>query len=358
MDRTYAPLEQTEFTIRTDHDITDDGLATIDDVRDTQAVVDDEYSGSGVIVVIMDSGIDVSHPVFDDVTIADRVDVTGSGLGDSVGHGTAVAGTTARLAPDVELISLKIFGQSGRTDGQTIMDAYDWLLDNVNRIDCVNMSWGARRRNRQIDSRHNQLVKSGVHTVVAAGNTGSRGGSPATASRAFSTAAIDEDGSLTHFSSYNPSYDNPDVAAIGKNNRLPRADGTDMGTVLDDEWVKASGTSFSAPIVAGLYARVLDAQPERSPGQVDELFDRNADDIPETPRDGAGIAKYDPTVKDTDEAMGYKPTASANVWSVIGNDTVFIRADWLDSGYYEAELVSSDTDDSDESSSIIRFTKQ
>lgn len=337
-------LENAEFELRTDHNITDDGIAQLSEIKTLQNVTEDGLTGDGCTVVVMDSGIDVDHPVFDDTEVVERVDVTGSGPGDEVGHGTAVAGTIARLAPDVEIISLRIFGSSGRTSGDVIFDAYKWLIDNSDRIDIVNMSWGAQQKVNQIDVKHNQLVDAGVHTVVAAGNTGEKGGSPSTAKRAFSAGAVDVRGKLTRFSSYNPNYDNPDVCGVGKNNRLPRASGTDMGTVLDGRWVKASGTSFSAPVVAGLYARVLEKR-DLSVSDAVGTFEKHANDIPDTPEDGAGIADYRETIEgDLGDPVKPDPTATANAWSFLGNDTVYFGADWLKGGTYTLTLLEDDDD--------------
>jgi endonuclease YncB( thermonuclease family) len=63
-----------------------------------------------------------------------------------------------------------------------------------------------------------------------------------------------------------------------------------MGRDLKGPWVMASGTSFSAPEVAGMVTLYLSAAPNAPPAQVTEHFEQAARDIPDTPRDGAGIA--------------------------------------------------------------------
>lgn len=270
-------------------------VATIEDVRQLHDVTDDAASGQGRTVVAMDSGIDPDHPVFEGVAI-EYVDVTDTGEGDAVGHGTGVLGQITRLAPDADLIALRIFGTEGRTKNNIIMRAYEWLHNNTDTYDIVNMSWGARERSEQTDRIHNELVEKGVRDVVAAGNSGEKGGSPATAERAFSVAACTEGGTIADFSSYNPDRDNPDVAAIGKDNRLAQAEGTTLGTDLDGPWVKASGTSFSAPEVAGMVAKYLSVHPEAPPEAIMNDFESAARDIPEEPRDGAGLADYEAAV--------------------------------------------------------------
>ncbi|EMA49838.1 S8 family peptidase [Halococcus salifodinae] len=273
-----------------------DTVATIEDVRRLHDVPEDDATGAGLTVVAMDSGIDPDHPVFEDVAIQ-QVDVTGSGTGDAVGHGTAVLGQITRTAPEADLIALRIFGAEGRTKNNVIMRAYEWLHDNTDAYDVVNMSWGSQENSRAINRVHNGLVETGIRDVVSAGNSGKRSGSPATAERAFSIAACTEDGAIAEFSSYNPDRDNPDVAAIGKDNRLAQASGTTMGTDLDGPWVKSSGTSFSAPEVAGMVAKYLDAGESTEPETIMRDFEAAARDIPDQPRDGAGLADYAAAVR-------------------------------------------------------------
>ena len=201
-------------------------------------------------------------------------------------------GQITRLAPGADLVALRIFGEEGRTKNNVIMRAYEWLHDNTDAYDVVNMSWGSQQTSQAINRVHNGLVETGVRDVVSAGNSGEKSGSPATAERAFSVAACTEDREIADFSSYNPDRDNPDVAAIGKDNRLAQASGTTMGTDLDGPWVKASGTSFSAPEVTGMVAKYLDVRGSTEPEPIMRDFETAARDIPDQPRDGAGLADY------------------------------------------------------------------
>jgi subtilisin family serine protease len=326
------------FGFRTDHAITtSDGLVEFADIQDMHKTDPSTSTGRGITVVVMDSGIDDTLSVFDGMSV-EHVDIAGENLDskDAVGHGTACAGLIAEIAPSVELISLRIFGDSGQSSGTDILKAYRWLLQNTDKYDVVNMSWGAQKRISQIDALHDKLVNKGVYTVVAAGNTGDKGGSPATARRAFSAGALTEDGTVTRFSSYNPTRDNPDVAALGKDVKLWRATGTSMGAVIDDTYVKASGTSFAAPIVTGLVARLLSANPDSHPAGALEQTARN---IPETPEDGEGIADYRRATQIDADAPVPDISTSARVWPFFNNDIIKLNADWITSGKYTVEQV-------------------
>lgn len=316
--------------LRVDPTITSaSNTATLQDIYDLHnAGPDPDATGKGVTVAVMDTGIDPSHPVFSDVNVTQH-DFSGSGKGDQVGHGTAVAGLVSQLAPEADIVSLRVFGDSGRTGIQPITDAYDWLLENADAVDICNFSWGATQTVEQINRIHRKVIDAGVRDVTAAGNTGKRGGSPATTQGAFSVGAVTEEGDLTRFSSYNPDRDNPDVAAIGKDVKLARADGTSMGTVIDEDWVKASGTSFSAPITAGLVARYR----SKHDGGSMKRFEGSARDIPQTPEDGEGIVDYGRAMKGDSTT---KPTAPAKVWEVFGTQVVTVDAQWLTPGAYTA----------------------
>lgn len=320
-----------EFGLRNMGILASENVATIEDVKRLHKIPDGGATGDGVHVVVMDSGIDGGHSLFADKDI-NHVDVTGRGTKDEVGHGTACAGQIVRIAPGVKLTSLRIFGNSGRTSFDTILRAYEWLFQHANEVDIVNMSWGAQRKVSQIDRLQNKLVEKGVRDVTAAGNTGDTGGSPATAERAFSAGACTEDGRMAPFSSYNPNHDNPDVSAIGVNNRLAQARGTTMGEDLSGPWVMASGTSFAAPELAGSVARYAE---DRGTEGIVAPYEENADDIKGIQKDGAGLLNHRATVR-SEPAEPAPPQANATVWTLWADmqDIIYIGKNWLKDGEY------------------------
>lgn len=314
--------------LRVDPNITSaDSTATMQDIYSLHNAEANSDVGSGITVAVMDTGVDDTHPVFEGTTV-EHHDFTGNGPGDAVGHGTATAGLVAQLAPGAKIVSLRIFGDSGKTSMKPIAKAYDWLVQNADSVDVCNFSWGARSNVPALNELHRKAKAAGVQDVVAAGNTGKRGGSPATAKGAFSVGALTQEGALTRFSSYNPQRDNPDVSAIGKDVKLPRASGTSTGTVVDENYVKASGTSFSAPITAGFVARYL----TQYEGGVLQAFESSARDIEGTPEDGQGIVDYGRATS----RQKTTSTADAIAFDFLGKDVVQLGADWLETGSYQA----------------------
>lgn len=290
------------YEIRTDDKITtasSDRLIDPQEARDLHNWKLVPPEGETVTVAVMDSGIDEdvvdNHPWFAKAELTKQFDATGSGVGDdAVGHGTGCASIIANATSGVELYDVRIFGPSGANKGLgPIQKAYGWLIDHAEEIDLVNMSWGTQADIPAVNNLHDRLMKKDVYSVIAAGNTGSDGGSPATATHAFSAGAIDEGGDPTRFSSFDPDKGNPDVAAVGQNVQMARANGTAMGTPLSDRYVKSSGTSFAAPYVTAAYVNAL----YKKRKEYKKAFMSTSEDVPGTKKDGAGILKLEDALK-------------------------------------------------------------
>lgn len=308
-----------------------------------------EGADEPVTVAVMDSGIHEDavsdHPWFTEAEVVERYDATDTGTGgDAVGHGTGCASLIAKAAtnasdhletdvPSIEFHDVRIFGDSGRTGTTAILDAYRYLLDNASDIDIVNMSWGSRRDVPAINQPHEKLIDAGVHDCVAAGNSGADGGSPATADGAFSVGALTEDGEPTRFSSFNPEKGNPDVATAGKDIKMARAPGTSMGRPLDDDFTKASGTSFASPLTGGGYVLAH----HQKPSSWDKRFMGAATGIPGTPKDGGGVLKLSPAL-DGRQPDSPDPTVSAKAWGFSAGEVVYLGADWIPDGAEKAVL--------------------
>lgn len=308
-----------------------------------------------VTVAIMDSGIHEElvsdHDWFGGVEVAERYDAAGPDNGlDQVGHGSGVASIVSKNAtqlasvfgedaPPIEFYDVRIFGDSGRTGWNVIEDAYRWLIDHGDEIDLVNMSWGATNNVREINQLHEKLLNEGVHDVVAAGNTGTDGGSPATSKRAFSAGAVDESGDPARFSSFDPGRGNPDVAALGVDCKMARAPGTDMGVPISTEYTKASGTSFAAPYTTAAYSIAL--YTERA--SWDERFMATAPDIPGTEKDGGGLLQLDAALEADPPEEGAE-RYSAATWDISG-DVLWYDADVLPKNMSTEVEVLEDTDD-------------
>lgn len=120
----------------------------------------------------------------------------------------------------------------------------------------------------------NHAFDKGMINVVSAGNSAAGFGyvnSPADAPGAFTIGAVDSDGNYAWFSSFGPTYDGrvkPDVMAQGQNSAIVNRNGN-----VDH----SSGTSFSAPIIAGAIASLWEVAPHLTNAEIMQIVRESAD---------------------------------------------------------------------------------
>jgi hypothetical protein len=262
---------------------------------DTDTTAEEWTPGENIVCISLDSGLDAGHDAFSDTNIT-RVtahlrgtELDGRVAGtrgtradlprDQVGHGSLAASIVTSHSPGVEFYDLPIFGPAGTTTGRVILNAYQWILDNLDTITddgrkqavLSGHSFGVSETIPAIDELHNRISDRGVRDTTAAGNSGPdpvSGGSPATASDALSVGACTLSGDLASFSASNVSagITNPDVSAVGVRVVGAQARGTRMGQSVTPDAppakrrTAASGTSFARPVVTAILSIVLSAQ--------------------------------------------------------------------------------------------------
>ncbi|WP_328886049.1 S8 family peptidase [Streptomyces sp. NBC_00316] len=257
------------------------------------------YDGTGVSVAVLDTGIDATHP---DVSgsIAEQVDFTGSPTGakDGHGHGTHVAATVLGsgaaskglrkgVAPGAKLLVGKVCDDNGQCPDDGIIAAMDWAAHSGAKV--VNMSLGGEPTDGTdpMSQALNELSRTtGTLFVVAAGNSGfvsQKVVSPGSADDALTVAAVDKNGDMASFSNRGPRIGDgaakPDIAAPGVGIVAARAAGTAMGTVVDEYYTSANGTSMATPHVAGAAAIVAQQHPELTGQQIKALLMDTAGDL-------------------------------------------------------------------------------
>ena len=260
--------------------------------------------GEGVVVCIIDTGIDSDHPDF-----AGRIGLTKdfSGKGsveDGNGHGTHVASTVAGtgaasggkykgVAPAASIMVAKVLSDSGGGRMSDVMAGVEWAVQNG--ADLLNLSLGSDGNSDGKDALStmvNAAVDAGKVVVVAAGNAGPGAntvGSPGAAEKPITVGASTDTDGMANFSSRGPTADGrvkPDISAPGTKIIAARATGTAMGTPLDDNYTSAQGTSMATPHVAGLCALILKANPRLTPAQVKGIL-----------RDSCIDLKMDPNIQ-------------------------------------------------------------
>ncbi len=223
------------------------------------------FTGEGVTVAVLDSGVDESHPDLAGVVVESRNFSDSATTDDRVGHGTHVASTIAGggrhrgVAPGAKLVSGKVLGDDGGGSESDIIAGMEWA---AGRAEIVNMSLGSAWPDEGSDPMSLALnrisAQTGALFVVAAGNSGAAVGSPASADAALTVGAVDRDDRLAAFSSRGPRWgDNavkPDITAPGVDIVAAKAKNGQAGTPVDEGHVSMSGTSMATPHVAGAAA--------------------------------------------------------------------------------------------------------
>jgi subtilisin family serine protease len=229
------------------------------------------YTGQGVIVGIIDSGVDLTHPDLAGRVIATH-NFTPEVDEDIVGHGTHVssiiAGSGAAsngrykgVAPDAQLVVGKVCEVGGCLSSNMILGMQWAVIEQHAKI--VNISLGTNDTPGvdPVEAAVNELSADyGALFVVAAGNYRSRPvSSPATADAALAVGAIDRNEQIASFSSRGPRVgDNaikPEITAPGVEIVAAWAANTSPpGTPVGDRYIALSGTSMATPHVVGAAA--------------------------------------------------------------------------------------------------------
>ena len=239
----------------------------------------DLSQGSGITIAILDSGVLPTHP--------DLVQVAGwnffdnnANTADANGHGTAVAGAAAAMANNgagvagvagaARIMPLRVSDAAGYAYYSTIASAVTFAADNGARV--ANASFSGVYASASVQSAANYFKSKGGLLVVSAGNSGANDGAAAT-SAMIPVSATDSSDLRAGWSSFG-SYVALSAPGVGI-----------WTTSSDGGYRAASGTSFSAPITAGVAALVMAAKPSLSSAQVENLLYATAQDLGSAGRD-------------------------------------------------------------------------
>ena len=275
-----------------------------------------------VLVAVVDSGVDGEHPDLMDRIEDARSFVSTPATTDTIGHGTMVAGEIAATTNNaggiasagfpVRLIIAKVVSAGGSIPLEAEAKAIRWAVDRGARV--INLSLGGRRdpANRDRDT-FSELeaaavryaVERGVLVVSVTGNCDSAcpyryASYPAALPHVVGVSAIRADSTVPAFSNRDRRFN--DIAAPGVGivttfpTALSEADCTPAGYTIcaPEEYRRAEGTSFAAPLVSAAAALLLAVRPELTPHQVRSVLRSTATDISRIGRDGkTGFGRLD-----------------------------------------------------------------
>ncbi|MEH1872430.1 S8 family peptidase [Nostoc sp.] len=264
------------------------------------------YTGKGVVVAVVDTGVDYNHEDLKDniwtnpKEIADNgKDNDGNGYANDIhgwnfvdnnnnvlddnGHGTHVSGTIAGennsygvtgIAYDAKIMPVKVLDDSGSGSYTSIAKGIHYAVDNGANV--INLSLGGPYSNRTLESAIDYASSKGVIVVMAAGNDGDS--SPDYPARyasksGIAVGAVDKNNNLADFSNRSGTNEISYVTAPGVNI---------YSSVPNNQYATYSGTSMAAPHVAGIVALMLSANHNLTDAQVRQIVAETAGNSTQT----------------------------------------------------------------------------
>jgi subtilisin family serine protease len=222
-------------------------------------------TGRNVKVAIIDTGVDATHAAFaghvvggwdfvsNDADPSDTRDFTdndGDGrVDEAFGHGTHVAGIVRLVAPDAQLLVVRVLDADGRGDLVTVAAGVRWAVQHGAKV--INLSLGSNGRLDALQDVLNEAELAGVTVIATAGNWGTNKlvDFPGTSSHAMCVAAVDGAGVGAAFSS------------TGSEVELSAPGVAIRSAYPGDTYKQWSGTSMAAPFVTGTVALLAEKHP-------------------------------------------------------------------------------------------------
>ncbi len=230
-------------------------------------------TGAGVRVCVLDSGVELDHPLVGTVQrsvavskLGDEITVADDAAGDLCGHGTACAGIIRSIAPECELTSVRVLGAGYTGSAAVLIAGLEWAIEQG--FDIVNMSLSTTKK-QYVDRLH-ELADAAYfkRTVLIA----SAHNMPVE-SFPWRFAAVVSVGS----------HESPDPFVVYANPRPP-VEFFARGLNVEIAWVggatiNATGNSFATPHIAGICALILSKHRELTPFQLKSVLHLTATNV-------------------------------------------------------------------------------
>lgn len=232
--------------------------------------------GAGMVVAVIDTGVQLNHPDLAPHLTAARIDFVdgddvpedefGDGDNYGAGHGTHVAGIVRLVAPQAQIMPIRVLDTDGRGYSATVAEAILFALENGANV--INLSLGMPYESDLLEDIIEEAAEEGVVVVAAAGNLNSTQKQyPAATECVLSVTAVDPDRVKADFANFG-SWLLLSAPGVGIHSTLPV-----------DGYGSWSGTSMAAPFVAGQAALLLSMNPNLNVVQVADLMGGTAVDL-------------------------------------------------------------------------------
>jgi thermitase len=235
----------------------------------------DTANGSGVVIAILDTGVDGNHPDLKPNLVPGwNIFNNNSDTSDPHGHGTWVSGAagmaanngtgSAGVAWGAKIMPVRIADANAYAYWSTVAQGINWAADKGAKV--ANVSYNGVSGSSTVQSAANYMRSKGGVVVVAGGNSGGLENISAN-DALLSVAATDSNDAKASFSSYGNYID---LAAPGV---------SIYTTTVGGGYSNANGTSFASPIVAATAALMMSANSKLTPGDIDKIFKSTSIDL-------------------------------------------------------------------------------
>jgi subtilisin len=230
-------------------------------------------TGAGVRVCVLDSGIELDHPLVGTVqrsvavsTDGNEITIADDTAGDLCGHGTACAGIIRSLAPECELTSVRVLGAGYTGSAPVLLAGLEWAIEEG--FDIINMSLSTTKK-QYVDRLH-ELADTAYFKrsilIASAHNM-------PVESFPWRFAAVVSVGS----------HESPDPFVVYANPHPP-VEFFARGLNVEIAWlggatINATGNSFATPHVAGICALTLSKHPDLTPSQLKSVLHLTAANV-------------------------------------------------------------------------------
>jgi subtilisin family serine protease len=238
-------------------------------------------SGSGVIVAVLDTGIDPLHPEFrnrlsedgwsvltdsaDFAETTNGIDEDGDGLVDEMyGHGTHVSGIIVRVAPGATLLPIKVLNDDGIGDAFSVAQGIAYAV--AHGADVINLSLSSTYDSEIVRAAVRYARDNDALLIAATGNSGKDEPKeyPAATDGVIGVAATGPDDLKSSYSNYGVEI-SMSAPGTGIESTLP---GGTYGV--------ASGTSMAAPFISAAVALMIEFDPGASIEEIEQRIESSS----------------------------------------------------------------------------------